>query len=107
MVNENKFQAEVIRDLKHEFPGCMVLKNDPNYIQGIPDLLVLFKNKWAALEVKRSKNEPHRPNQDYYISLMNKMSYAKFIYPENKEEVFDELQQSFRFRRTSRVPWRQ
>jgi len=106
MVNENKFQAEVIRDLKREFPGCMVLKNDPNYIQGIPDLLVLFKNKWAALEVKRSKNDPHRPNQDYYISLMNKMSYAKFIYPENKEEVFDELQQSFRFRRTSRVPRR-
>jgi hypothetical protein len=106
MVNENKFQAEVIRDLKREFPGCMVLKNDPNYIQGIPDLLVLFKNKWAALEVKRSKNDSHRPNQDYYISLMNKMSYAKFIYPENKEEVFDELQQSFRFRRTSRVPRR-
>jgi len=103
MVNENKFQAEVIRDLKREFPGCIVLKNDPNYIQGIPDLLVLFKNKWAALEVKRSKGESHRPNQDYYISLMNKMSYAKFIYPENKEEVFDELQQSFRFRRTSRV----
>lgn len=106
MVNENKFQAEVIRDLKREFPGCIVLKNDPNYIQGIPDLLVLFKNKWAALEVKRSKNDSHRPNQDYYISLMNKMSYAKFIYPENKEEVFDELQQSFRFRRTSRVPRR-
>jgi hypothetical protein len=103
MVNENKFQAEVIRDLKREFPGCIVLKNDPNYIQGIPDLLVLFKNKWAALEVKRSKGGSHRPNQDYYISLMNKMSYAKFIYPENKEEVFDELQQSFRFRRTSRV----
>lgn len=106
MVNENKFQAEVIKDLKREFPGCIVLKNDPNYIQGIPDLLVLFKNKWAALEVKRSKNDSHRPNQDYYISLMNKMSYAKFIYPENKEEVFDELQQSFRFRRTSRVPRR-
>ena len=96
MVNENKFQAEVIRDLKREFPGCMVLKNDPNYIQGIPDLLVLFKNKWAALEVKRSKNDSHRPNQDYYISLMNKMSYAKFIYPENKEEVFDELGRVFK-----------
>lgn len=105
MTNENKIQAEIIKDLKMEFPGCIVLKNDPNYIQGIPDLLVLFKDKWAALEVKRSKDEPHRPNQDYYISLMDQMSCAKFIYPENKEEVFDELQQSFRFRRTSRIPW--
>lgn len=105
-MNENEIQAEIIKDLKLEFPGCIVLKNDPNYIQGIPDLLVLFKNKWAALEVKKSENEPHRPNQDYYISLMNGMSFAKFIYPENKEEVFDELQRSFRFRRTSRIPWR-
>lgn len=105
-MNENEIQAEIIKDLKLEFPGCIVLKNDPNYIQGIPDLLVLFKNKWAALEVKKSENESHRPNQDYYISLMNSMSFAKFIYPENKEEVFDELQQSFRFRRTSRIPWR-
>lgn len=105
-MNENKYQAELIRELKREFPGCVVLKNDPNYIQGIPDLLVLFKDKWAALEVKRSKNESHRPNQDYYISMMDKMSFARFIYPENKEEILDELQRSFRFRRTSRLPRR-
>lgn len=106
-MNENEFQAELIKELKREFPGCMILKNDPNYIQGIPDLLILFKDKWAALEVKKSEDASHRPNQDYYISLMNKMSYAKFIYPENKEEVLDELQRSFRIRRTSRISWRE
>lgn len=105
-MKENEYQAELIKEIKREFPGAMVLKNDPNYIQGIPDLLILFKDRWAALEVKRSKNDSHRPNQDYYISIMNKMSFARFIYPENKEEILDELQRSFRFRRTSRLPRR-
>lgn len=106
-MKENKFQKELINELKREFPGCMVLKNDPNYIQGIPDLIVLFKDHWAALEVKKKKKAHHQPNQDYYISLMNEMSFARFIYPENKEEILDELQRSFRFRRTSRLPRRE
>ena len=106
-MKESKFQKELINELKREFPGCIVLKNDPNYIQGIPDLIVLFKDKWAALEVKKHKDAHHQPNQDYYISLMNEMSFAKFISPENKEEILDELQRSFRFRRTSRLPWRE
>ena len=105
-MKENEFQAELIKELKREFPGCVVLKNDPNYIQGIPDLLILFKDKWAVLEVKKSEKEPHQPNQDYYISMLDKMSFARFIYPENKEEILDELQRPFRFRRTSRISWR-
>lgn len=105
-MKENDFQSELIKEIKREFPGSIVLKNDPNYIQGIPDLLILFKDKWAALECKRSEKSSHRPNQEYYISLMNQMSFAKFIYPENKEEILDELQRSFRFRRTSRISWR-
>ena len=79
------------------------MKNDPTYIQGIPDLIVLYKNKWAMLECKRSKKERHRPNQDYYIEKMGKMSYASFIYPENKEEVLNELQRAFGIRRKTRV----
>lgn len=73
----------------------MVLKNDPNYIQGVPDLLVLCNDRWAALECKRSKNAPHRPNQEYYISKMNDMSFAAFVYPENREDILDELQRAF------------
>ncbi len=105
-MKESKFQAELIKELKKEFPGCIVIKNDPNYIKGIPDLLILFRDRWAALECKKNKNAKHQPNQDYYISLMNGMSYARFIYPENKEEILDELQRSFRIRRTSRLPKR-
>lgn len=96
---ERDFQAKLIKELKTIFKGCMILKNDSEYIQGIPDLIILYKNKWAALEVKRSANSHHRPNQDYYIDIMNEMSYASFIYPENKEEVIYELQQALYARR--------
>lgn len=106
-MKESKFQAKLIKELKKEFPGCLILKLDPNYIQGIPDILILFRDRWAALECKRNEKAKHQPNQDYYISLMNGMSYARFIYPENKEEILDELQRSFRIRRTSRLPKRE
>ena len=101
---ESKFQRELIRDLERRFPGCIIMKNDANYIQGIPDLLILFNDKWAALECKRSSNAHHQPNQDYYISKMNEMSFASFIYPENREEVLDELQSTLRPGRSARVP---
>ena len=92
-------QSELIKELKALFPGCIILKNDPTYIQGIPDLLILFEDKWAALEVKKSITASHRPNQEFYVNKMGRMSYANFIYPENKEVVLDELQETFFSRR--------
>lgn len=96
MKKESKFQAELIKDLKKIYPESVILKTDPNYIQGLPDLLILNNNKWAALECKRSNNAHIQPNQYYYISKMSKMSYASFVYPENKEEVLHGLQQTFK-----------
>ena len=95
MSKESKFQKDLITEIQETFPGSIVLKNDPNYIQGIPDLTILYKDKWATLECKRSKNAKHQPNQDYYISQMSEMSYASFVCPENKDVVMDELQRSF------------
>ena len=94
---ESKFQSDLIKELKQMFIGCIVLKNDPNHVQGIPDLTILWRNKWATLEVKKTEKSRHQPNQDYYVKLMNEMSFSSFIYPENKEEVLDELQHAFRF----------
>ena len=93
---ENKFQSNLIKEIKKLFPGCMVLKNDPTYIQGIPDLLVLYKDKWASLEVKKSATAPHRPNQNYYVEKMNAMSFSRFIFPENKDEVLTDLARLFK-----------
>ena len=92
---ENKFQANLIRELKNEFPECIVMKNDSSYIQGIPDLLVLHKDKWASLEVKRSSNASHQPNQDYYVDKMNNMGFSRFVYPENKDNVMTDLRLYF------------
>lgn len=94
-MKESKFQHDVIKELEERFPGSIVMKTDSSYIQGIPDLLVLYGSKWASLEVKRSANETHRPNQDYYVESMNGMSYSSFIYPENKEVVLNELSEYF------------
>ncbi len=88
---ENKFKTKLIDELEDLFPGCIVTHLDPNEIQGIPDLLILYKNKWAVLEGKDYANARHRPNQDYYVDLMDRMSFAAFIYPENKDEVLDAL----------------
>ena len=95
-MNENRFQANLIKELKTRFPGCIVMKNDANYIQGIPDLMVLYKDHWAALECKKTAKASKRPNQEYYINKMDDMSFAKIVFPENKEEVLNELQQSFK-----------
>lgn len=102
MAIESEFQKRLIKELKERFPECMVLKNDPNYIQGIPDLMVLGKDKWAALEVKKSAKAHHQPNQDYYVEKMNELSFSAFIYPENKEEVLHELERAFRTSGTTR-----
>lgn len=102
-MKENAFQVKLIKELKDIFKGCLVLKNDPNYKQGIPDLLILYKNKWAALECKRDSKADKQANQDYYVNKMNDMSFASFINPENKEEVLNELQQAFKSSRSSRV----
>ncbi len=91
---ERDFQREVIRDIKYRLPGAIVLKNDSSYIQGIPDLTVLYGDRWGMLEVKRSKTAEHQPNQDHFVSKTNEMSFAAFVYPENKEEVLDALQHS-------------
>ena len=96
---ERDFQRNLIKELKDIFVGCIIMKNDSSYIQGIPDLLILYKDKWAALEVKKSATASHRPNQEYYVDKMDEMSYASFIYPENKEVVIDELQQTLFSRR--------
>lgn len=93
-MTENEYQSKLKKKIEALLPGCYVLKNDPTYIQGIPDLLILYRDRWAALEVKRSAKEKHQPNQDYYIETFSQWVYSSFIFPENEEEVLHELQQA-------------
>lgn len=100
---ERAYQARVIKRLRQEFDGCYILKNDASYLQGIPDLIFLYGSFWAMLEVKKSANEFHQPNQDYYVEELNAMSFAAFIYPENEDEVFRALQSAFQPRGHARI----
>lgn len=99
ILTENKYQQGLRQRILDRFPGSIVLKNDPNYIQGIPDLLVLYGPYWAMLEVKKEKHAHHQPNQDYYVKQLNEMSFSRFIYPENEEVVLDGMERAFKFKR--------
>jgi hypothetical protein len=101
---ERQIQARLIKRINKEMPDAVVLKTDPNYKQGFPDLLILRGKRWAALEVKREEHAPHRPNQDYWVQRLNRMSFARFIYPENEEEILHGIRQALGDRRTTRLP---
>jgi hypothetical protein len=102
-MTENKYQAKIIKKLKFLFPSCIIMKTDTQYQQGFPDLVILYEDYWASLEVKASATAPKQPNQDYYIERLGEMSFAARIYPENEEEVLSALQQAFRPPRRARV----
>lgn len=93
---ENAFQAKLIKEIENTFDGAIVTKMDANHIQGIPDLLVLHGDKWATLECKKNAGAKKRPNQEYYVDKMNEMSFSRFICPENKEAVLNELKIHFK-----------
>lgn len=96
-MKESEYQSRLIKKLKVLFPDCVVMKNDSTYSPGIPDLTVLYKDKWAMLEVKASAKAKEQPNQKYYVETLDDLSFAAFIFPENEEKVLDELQHAFNY----------
>lgn len=99
MTPEGKFKLDLKKEIERRFPGAMVIHLDATEYRGIPDLLILYEDKWATLEGKTEAKSKHQPNQDYYVDVMNDMSFSRFVYPENMEEVLYELQQAFEFGR--------
>lgn len=93
---ESQYQSKLISKLKEMFPNAVILKTDPTYIQGFPDILVLEGERWAALECKRCSSSSHRPNQDYYVNKLKGMSYSSFISPDNEEVVLNEISNALR-----------
>lgn len=94
MPTETAYQRKLVTKLKALLPGCHIVQNDPQRNQGIPDLLILWRDRWAMLEVKRSETAPAQANQPFHVCHFNDMSYAAFIYPENEEEILSDLQQA-------------
>lgn len=102
-MKESQYQAKLIRKIRALFPGCVILKNDPTYMQGVPDILILYNAKWAMLEIKMFDDARVQPNQEYYVGLLDKMSFASFINPHTEEAVLNDLQRSFGIVREARV----
>ena len=96
---ESKFQKELMDEIRERYPGCVILKNDSSYIQGFPDWTILYKDRWAVLEAKRERGAKKQPNQEYYVDKLNDMSFSRFVYPENKDEVLEDLERVFKRRR--------
>lgn len=92
---ESAYQASLVKKLEALFNGCVIMKNDPNYRQGFPDLLILFNDRWSCLEVKASADAPFQPNQDYWVDRLRKMSFSAFVFPENEREVLSALKEFF------------
>lgn len=93
---ESKFQKELMDEIRELYPGCVIVKNDSSYIQGFPDWTIFYQDKYAILEAKREEKAKHQPNQDHYVEKLDKMSFSRFVYPENKDEVLRELDIHFR-----------
>lgn len=110
---EEVYQANLIRRLEHMFPGCVVVRLDPRFVdfyvegkrysQGVADILILFGSRWAMLEVKAAIDAPVQPNQPYFINMFDALSYAAFISPENEEEILYDLQHALRPQRIARL----
>jgi hypothetical protein len=99
---ERYYQARLIKKLRVVLEDCIILKNDSGYLQGVPDLIVLWRDRWAMLEVKDHEGSPFQPNQEWYLEKLNGMSFAAVVYPENEDEVLHALQQAFGLRRSAR-----
>ena len=87
---ESKFQKDFIDEAKERYPGCVALKNDSSYIQGFPDWTLLYEDKWAVLEMKKERGAHKK---------LDKMSFSRFVFPENRDEVFEDLDRFFKRKR--------
>lgn len=104
VLQERDYQKGLIQRIHSLLPRSVVLKNDPNYMQGIPDLVVFNGDRYAMLEVKTGPKAPHQPNQDYYVEWFDSQGvFSAFVYPENEEEILDAMERSLQPSRKARV----
>ncbi len=88
---ENLFKKYVKKRIIDRFPNLDLDFITPTN-RSMPDMIIIAPIVWAALEFKRSEGASLRPNQDYHIMRLNEKGYATFVFPENVEEVLDELE---------------
>lgn len=95
VILEKDFQKDFIHKIKTLLPNSIAIKNDANYLQGFPDWTVIDGPRVYVFEAKAFKKANRQPNQEYYINAINAAGgFARFVYPENMQEVLDEIQRA-------------
>lgn len=95
---ESEIKADFKQCIKDNiFYGDMVHLVEPKtYQRSEPDLYILgHGRKWAAIEFKTAVDADRQPQQDRRMAILNHMSFARFVYPDNAVEVLDELEKLF------------
>ena len=96
---ESEFRKAFLEEVQNRIDplnkGFLFFLNASNAFRSFPDIVILGSHKWAALEFKKSKRASHQPNQEYYINKLNEIGYASFVYPENAEEILNDLEELF------------
>lgn len=95
-VKESTFQHKLIKMLR-KIPKSSFIVKEAKAIRGIPDIIGCIDGTYVALEVKKNKGEAQKNTGR--ICLQKKFirdiqcvgGYASFIYPENHEEILEEL----------------
>lgn len=92
-MKEADFQKKVIAWLKKQ--GCLVLKYEQNATTraGVADVFFCKEGFYGFIETKKAKNSPLRPGQKEFIEKMDEWSYGRICYPENFEQIKEELLQ--------------
>lgn len=91
-MTENKYQADLVKEIRSWGDDFFVFPMDGSVYQGFQDILILYKDTYAVLEVKVAEDSEHQPNQDWYVQYFAQYVFSSFIWPEIEQEVLHDLQ---------------
>lgn len=98
-MTENQYQLMLIKEIRSWDQDIFVFPMDGGDYQGFQDILILYKDMYALLEVKMAEDSHRQPNQDWYVEYFSQHVFSSFIWPEIEREVLNDLQHTLLFGR--------
>lgn len=93
MALEKDFQSKFLSDLRKLGYKCFKQQMNSTTRAGTPDAFIFIEGWWGWLEFKKSKNAKKRPGQQENVDWANANGYGSFVYPENRDEVYNYLKE--------------
>lgn len=88
---ESTFEKEFCKALRQTLGERYTYTFKLTAAKGIPDRLILYKDKYALLEFKQYKNAKKQPGQETWVGHFDNLAYAAIVYPENAEKVMQDI----------------